>query len=123
MKKIYHLGTCSTCQAILKETGIQSLADKGKFELQDIKTEKISPAQLDEMKPLSGSYESLFSRRALKYKSMGLKDKQLTEKDYRKLILEEYTFLKRPVALVNGKIFTGNDKKTVEALKAAVSKG
>jgi len=123
MKKIYHLGTCSTCQAILKETGIQSLADKGKFELQDIKTEKISPAQLDEMKALSGSYESLFSRRALKYKSMGLKDKQLTEKDYRKLILEEYTFLKRPVALVNGKIFTGNDKKTVEALKAAVSKG
>ena len=123
MKKIYHLGTCSTCQAILKETGIQSLADKGKFELQDIKTEKISPAQLDEMKALSGSYESLFSLRALKYKSMGLKDKQLTEKDYRKLILEEYTFLKRPVALVNGKIFTGNDKKTVEALKAAVSKG
>lgn len=123
MKKIYHLGTCSTCQAILKETGIQSLADKGKFELQDIKTEKISPAQLDEMKALSGSYESLFSRRALKYKSMGLKDKQLTEKDYRKLILEEYTFLKRPVALVNGKIFTGNDKKTVEALKATVSKG
>ncbi len=123
MKKTYHLGTCSTCQAILKETGIQSLADKGKFELQDIKTEKISPAQLDEMKALSGSYESLFSRRALKYKSMGLKDKQLTEKDYRKLILEEYTFLKRPVALVNGKIFTGNDKKTVEALKAAVSKG
>jgi arsenate reductase (glutaredoxin) len=123
MKKIYHLGTCSTCQAILKETGIQPLADKGKFELQDIKTEKISPAQLDEMKALSGSYESLFSRRALKYKSMGLKDQQLKEADYRKLILEEYTFLKRPVALVNGKLFTGNDKKTVEALKAAVIKG
>lgn len=120
MKKIYHLGTCSTCQAILKETGIQDLADKGRFELQDIKTEKISAAQLDEMKALSGSYESLFSRRALKYKSMGLKDKVLKEADYRKLILEEYTFLKRPVALVNGALFTGNDKKTVAALKAAV---
>ena len=85
--------------------------------MQDIKTEKITPEQLDEMKSLTGSYESLFSRRALKYKEMGLKDKHLTEDDYRRLILEEYTFLKRPVTINGKKIFVGNDKKTVEALK------
>ena len=85
--------------------------------MQDIKTEKITPQQLDEMKALAGSYESLFSRRALKYKEMGLKDKQLTEEDYRRLILDEYTFLKRPVTINGRKIFVGNDKKTVEALK------
>ena len=85
--------------------------------MQDIKTEKITPEQLDEMKSLTGSYESLFSRRALKYKEMGLKDKKLTEDDYRRLILEEYTFLKRPVTINGNKIFVGNDKKTVEALK------
>jgi arsenate reductase (glutaredoxin) len=88
--------------------------------MQDIKTEKITPAQLEEMKKMAGSYEALFSRRALKYKEMGLKDKQLTEKDYRDLILEEYTFLKRPVAILNDKIFVGNDKKTVQSLKEAV---
>lgn len=120
MNKIYHLGTCSTCQAILGSSGISALAAKGKFILQDIKTEKITAEQLDEMKAHSGSYESLFSRRAIKYKEMGLKDKPLGEKDYRKLILEEYTFLKRPVALVKGKIFAGNDKKTVAALTEAV---
>lgn len=113
MKKCYHLATCSSCQLILKET---ALAGKG-YELQDIKTAKISPDQLDEMKSLAGSYEALFSRRAIKYKEMGLKDKSLTEKDYRQLILDEYTFLKRPVIIKNGKIFIGNDKKTVEALK------
>ena len=85
--------------------------------MQDIKTEKITAEQLDEMKSLTGSYESLFSRRALKYKEMGLKDKKLTEDDYRRLILEEYTFLKRPVTISGKKIFVGNDKKTVEALK------
>lgn len=85
--------------------------------MQDIKTEKITAEQLDEMKSLTGSYESLFSRRALKYKEMGLKDKQLTEDDYRRLILEEYTFLKRPVTINGKKIFVGNDKKTVDALK------
>jgi len=85
--------------------------------MQDIKTEKITPAQLDEMKAMAGSYEALFSRRALKYKEMGLKDKKLTEDDYRRLILEEYTFLKRPVTVNGKKIFVGNDRKTVEALK------
>jgi arsenate reductase (glutaredoxin) len=113
MKKIYYLSTCDTCAKILKDIN----AVKNGFQLQDIKTEKITTAQIDEMKKMAGSYEALFSRRALKYKEMGLKDKALTEKDYRKLILEEYTFLKRPVAIINNKIFVGNEKKTTDLLK------
>ena len=116
MKKIYHLGNCTTCQAIIKNTGI----DKKGFVMQDIKFEKITPTQLDEMKAMSGSYESLFSRRAMKYKELGLKDKKLEEKDYRKFILEEYTFLKRPVVIIKNKIFIGSEKKTLEALTEAV---
>lgn len=116
MKKIYHLGNCTTCQAIIKNTGI----DKKGFIMQDIKFEKITPTQLDEMKAMAGSYESLFSRRALKYKELGLKDKKLEEKDYRKFILEEYTFLKRPVVIIRNKIFIGSEKKTVEALTEGV---
>jgi arsenate reductase len=116
MKKIYHLGNCTTCQALIKETGI----NKKDFLMQDIKFEKITPAQLDEMKKMAGSYESLFSRRALKYKEWNLKDKLLAEKDYRNYILEEYTFLKRPVVIINDKIFIGREKKTVDALKKAV---
>ena len=116
MKKIYHLGNCTTCQAIIKETAL----DKYGFIMQDIKIEKITPAQLIEMKKMAGSYEALFSRRALKYKSLGLKDIQLSEKDYRKYILDEYTFLKRPVVIINDKIFIGSEKKNIEALKKAV---
>ena len=110
---MYHLANCTTCQAIIEDTRV----DKKGFMMQDIKTEKITPAQLDEMKAMAGSYEALFSRRALKYKEMGLQDKQLTEDDYRRLILEEYTFLKRPVTISGKKIFIGNAKKTVEDLK------
>jgi arsenate reductase (glutaredoxin) len=116
MKKIYCLSTCSTCQSIIKDSKI----DRKGFEMQDIKTEKITPVQLDEMKTMAGTYEALFSRRALKYKKLGLKDKKLSEKDYRKLILEEYTFLKRPVTILNNTIFVGSEKKTVEALRAAL---
>ena len=116
MKKIYHLANCTTCQAILKDIK----ADKKGFDFQNIKEEKITPSQLDELKKMAGSYEKLFSRRALKYKEMGLKDKSLAEKDYRDLILQEYTFLKRPVIVDGKKIFIGSEKKTVDALKKEI---
>jgi arsenate reductase len=117
MKKIYHLATCSTCQRILKE--IKPGKD---FTLQDIKTEKITPAELDEMKNLSGSYEALFSRVALKFRSLGLNNMKLTEKDYRKYILEEYTFLRRPVVIIDDEIFVGNAKSVTEATKKSMKK-
>jgi arsenate reductase (glutaredoxin) len=109
MKKAYHLAQCNTCQRILK-------AANWTAQLQDIRTEKITAKQLEEMAELTGSYEALFSRRALKYKSMGLKDKNLSELDYKKLILEEDTFLKRPVFIIDSTIFVGNSEKTVKAL-------
>jgi arsenate reductase len=110
------MANCTTSQAIIKETKI----DEKEFDMQDIKFEKITAAQLDEMKKMAGSYEALFSRRALKYKELGLKDKKLDETDYRNYILEEYTFLKRPVIIIKDKIFVGSEKKNVEALKKAV---
>ncbi len=115
MKKIYHLANCSTCQRILGE-----LKPGKEVVLQDIKTDAITAAQLDEMGKLSGSYEALFSRVALKYRALGLNTQKLNEKDYRKYILEEYTFLKRPVAIVGKQIFIGNTKANVEALKKAL---
>ena len=117
MKKIYHLGTCSTCQRILKE-----LAPLDDVVLQDIKTEPITPEQLDEMKSLAGSFANLFSRRAMLFRQRGLHEKELSENDYRDLILEQYTFLKRPVMLVEGEIFIGNSKKVVAAAQAALHK-
>lgn len=113
--KIYHLSTCDTCQRIIKE--VQPTEG---FELQDIKTEAITPSQLEEMKTLAGSYEALFSKRARLYRQQGLHEKQLTESDFKKLILEHYTFLKRPVILVEDRIFIGNSKKVVAAAKDAI---
>lgn len=116
MKKVYHLSTCSTCQRIIKELGIGE-----EFEYQDIKKESITPEQLEEMKGLAGSYENLFSRVAMKYKAWGLKEKNLGEEDYKNYILEEYTFLKRPVFIIDGKIYIGNSKKNVAAVAEALA--
>jgi len=52
---------------------------------------------------------------------MGLKDQNLTEKDFKHYLLEHYTFLSRPVIVINDKIFVGSSKKTVEAAKEALN--
>jgi arsenate reductase len=114
-KIIFYLSTCSTCTRIIKELDVDN-----SFYLQDIKRERMKAEQVDEMAQLAGSYEALFSRKAMKFRSMGLKDKSLTEKDYRKLILDEYTFLKRPVLINDGEIFIGNSKSVVAAAKEII---
>lgn len=116
MKKMYYLSSCDTCMRIIKELNLTE-----DFILQDIKTDPITTSQLDKMRILTDSYESLFSKRARLYKELGLKDKILSEADYKNYILEHYTFLKRPVTIIGNEIFIGNSKKVVEATKVAIN--
>ena len=114
MKRIYLLSSCSTCQRILKQ--INTSAD---VEVIDIKVQNIDAETLDWIKSKVGSYEALFSKRAMKFKSLGLNQMQLTEADYRKYMLEEYTFLKRPFMIFDEQVFIGNTAKEVEKAKIA----
>jgi len=117
MRKIYHLSTCSTCQKIIKEINPGTLV-----QLRDIKQKNIDGETLDWIKEKVGSYEALFSKRAMKFRSMGLNEMQLTESDYRKYILEEYTFMKRPFMIVEEHVFVGNSKKVVAEAVLAFQK-
>ncbi len=83
----------------------------------EIKSEPITEEEIEQMKDMAGSYEALFSRRSMKYRAWNLKEKTLTENDYKNYILEEYTFLKRPVEILDDEIFVGNGKSVVEAAK------
>ncbi|WP_041240866.1 arsenate reductase family protein [Croceibacter atlanticus] len=115
MKKIYYLSTCDTCKRIMKELNLPS-----SFIKQDIKTQGLSEQDVEEMQNLAGSYEALFSKRAQLYKQRNLKDEDLIEDDFRDLILEHYTFLKRPVIINNDQIFIGNSKKVIEEAKESL---
>lgn len=114
MNKIYYLASCDTCRKIIK-----SLPKDNNLVFHDIKQNPITEAELEEMYQLSGSYEALFSKKAQLYKSMDLKNKSLTEADFRKYILEHYTFLSRPVFIIDGKIFIGNSQQNIlQVMKA-----
>lgn len=115
MKTFFYLATCDTCARIRKELDFGP-----EIELREIKSQAISETEVDAMKALADSYEALFSRRAMKYRSLGLNEQELSEADYRKWITEEYTFLKRPVLILDDQIFVGNTKKVVAAAKAAL---
>jgi arsenate reductase len=110
MNRVFTLYTCDTSRRILAKLDLEG------FEIIDIKKHGIEPEQLEEMKALAGSYQSLFSRRSRSYAKQGLKNKVLSESDYRQLILSDYTFLKRPVIVLSDKIYIGNQKKNVELL-------
>jgi len=113
MNTIYYLASCDTCRKIIK-----SLPKNNDLVFHDIKQDPISEAELDQLRDLAGSYEALFSRKAQLYKSMDLKNKSLTEADYKKYILEHYTFISRPVFIIDGKIYIGNSQKNInEVLK------
>ena len=111
MKKIFYLKSCSTNQRILKELNLEGV------ELQNIKEENIDEKTLDFLKSKMGSYEALFSTKAMKFRSMGLNEMNLTEADYKKYMLEEYTFLKRPFMINDDEVFIGNAKNVVEEAK------
>tara|TARA_B100000902_G_scaffold396477_1_gene457579 strand:+ start:46 stop:396 length:351 start_codon:yes stop_codon:yes gene_type:complete len=115
MRKIYHLSKCNTCQRILSETGTNG------FEVIDIKEQIISSEDLDHAKAKLGSYEVLFNKRAIKYRQQGLNEQSLSDDQFRDLILNEYTFMKRPLYFIKDEVYAGNAKKTVEQIKAYLS--
>lgn len=116
MNKIYYLASCDTCRKIIK-----SLPKDYDLVFHDIKQDPIKAQELEEMYQLSGSYEALFSKKAQLYKSMDLKNKSLTESDFKKYILEHYTFLSRPVFIIDGNIYIGNSQQNMlQIMKALV---
>lgn len=111
---IYYLASCDTCRKIIK-----SLPKNANLKYHDIKQDPITVQELEHMHSLSGSYEALFSKKAQLYKSMDLKNKKLTEDDYRNYILEHYTFISRPVFIINDKIYIGNTQQNMlQVMKA-----
>lgn len=112
MKKVYFLKTCSTCKRIMSEFDLTD------FEQIEIKSKAVSEEELQEMYALSKSYEALFSKKSTQIKERNIDVKALQEEDFKKLILEDYRFLKRPVFIINQEIFIGSDKKNIEELNS-----
>ena len=105
----FYLKTCDTCRRILKELDLPD-----EVVLREIKSAPITTEELEQLKVHFSSYEELFNKRAVKFRSMDAS--ALQDSDYQKLILSDYTFLKRPVLLIGDNAFAGNSKNIVEQM-------
>lgn len=113
MRHLFYLSTCNTCRTFLNALAPLPLD----LVLQDIKHEALEESQLEQLRRLSGSYEALFNRRSRKYAELGLKAKILNESDYRKLLLQEYTFMKRPMVVWDEQLYIGTSAATLQQLR------
>lgn len=116
MKKVFFLKTCSTCKRIMSEFNLEG------WQLRELKSENVSESELNEMHRFTQSYEALFSKKSTQIKERNIDIKSLKEEDFKSLILDHYSFLKRPVFITNKDIFVGNDKSNVESLRNYFSK-
>ena len=116
MKKAYYLKTCNTCTKILKELNLED------WELREIKSTPLTEEELGGMYARTQSYEALFSKRSTQIKARNLNTSELSEEDYKALILDHYSFLKRPVFITDDDIFIGNHKENIERLRQYISK-
>ncbi|MFM2213112.1 MAG: Regulatory protein Spx [Bacteroidota bacterium] len=105
---IYYLASCDTCRKIIK-----ALPNTDRLKFHDIRQNPLTEQELDAMCQLSGSYEALLSKKAQLYKEKDLKNKSLTEVDYKRYLLEHYTFLSRPVFIIDDMIYVGNSQKNI----------
>ncbi len=115
MKKVLYLSTCNTCKRILSEVNTEG------FELQDTKKTPATKEDIEFLRQHVDSYETLINRRAQLWQKRGLKNQNLSEDDFKALLLEHYSFIKRPIFIDAKKVFIGNSKKVIEALKAHLS--
>lgn len=112
MKVIFYLKSCNTCARIIKEIGFDS-----SFTFREIKSQPITEIEIEMIHGLSKNYESIFNKRALLFREKKKNTPCFKESDYRKFILEHYTFLKRPLIIIDKRIFIGNSKKTISEAK------
>lgn len=86
--------------------------------LREIKSNPITPSELEQIKAHFSSYEELFNKRAVKFRSID--SSSFEDSDYKKLLLSDYTFLKRPVLLLADKAIAGNSTKSIRQMDCAM---
>jgi arsenate reductase (glutaredoxin) len=109
MNKFYWLPNCSTCvkaKKFLDANGIEI------NELRDIKANKLSHAEVEKLVEIIGGADKLFSRWAIKYRELGLNKREVSTAEMLDLMTDEYTFIKRPVLVINGKAIAGFSEKS-----------
>lgn len=97
---------------------MQHLRDRGVAigAFRDLKAQPLERPEVEDLARKVGGAEKLFSKRAMKYRQMGLHEQTLSDDDYLRLMAEEYTFITRPVIVRGDRATAGFSAKRVDEL-------
>ena len=111
--KLYGLPHCTTCQkaiAYLEDLGVEVES------FHDVKENRLSKKEVEKLAKLVDGEDKLFSKRAMKYRGMGLNEMELSDQDLLNYMVEEYTFIRRPVLVYGENALAGFSKKKYDEL-------
>lgn len=104
----YWSPNCTTCQKAKRRLDRHRVSVT-KF--RDIKEEPLEREEVEKLVKMLGGASELFSRRAVKYREMKLNERELSDAEMIDLMTTDYTFLKRPILVINGKATAGYFEK------------
>jgi arsenate reductase len=110
---VYWLPYCSTCQKAVAHLEEKGVPVRG---FRNLKEEPLSQAEVRSLAAKVGGVEKLFSKRAMKYRAMGLHEREVSEDEMVRLMAEEYTFVTRPVIVRTDRATAGFSAKRVDEL-------
>jgi arsenate reductase (glutaredoxin) len=94
---MYWLPHCSTCQKAkdaIEETGAKI------HRFVDLKETPLAKEEIESLCEKAGGVNVVFSKVARKYRALGLDKLELSDADMLSHMVEEYTFIRRPVVVV-----------------------
>jgi Spx/MgsR family transcriptional regulator len=110
MIQVYGIKNCNKVRdtfSWLKENGVE-------YEFIDLKKEPLTREELQEFVDRLG-LDVLLNRRGMKWRQLGLKDKNLSESELFDQLLEHQTMIKRPVLVKEQAVLVGYDEDAFEA--------
>ena len=114
IETMYWLPYCSTCTKAEQHLLNQGVSIARHV---NVKEERPSLETLKTLAEMLGGVDKLFSKRAMKYRALGLHEKTLSDDEMLGYMQEEYTFIKRPVVVTpDGRALAGFSARQYDAL-------
>lgn len=110
---VYWLPHCTTCQKAVEHLHARHVPIRS---FRDLKAQPLQRAEVEDLARKVGGVEKLFSKRAMKYRKMGLHEREVSEDEMAQLMADEYTFITRPVIVHGDRATAGFTPKRLDAL-------
>jgi len=104
-----------SCDSVRKARKLLNSLDID-YIFQDFREESVNESDIRDWLNLGLSIDELFNKRSTTYRTLKLKDLELTDDDKIKWLYKENTLIKRPVIINNNKIIVGYNESNIKNL-------